>query len=462
MISTTASLPRRRPRIVGFVAATALIVAGSYGLAFVRPPAVRPAPTAPTTTVDAAPVALPGEAPVNGRGTSIGSLRQIDHSIEAWSKNLAANPRDFLAATNLATLYHGRGRLSYDLTDLQRALAAARTALGIEPTHAPARALEAAILFTLHDFAAAFAAADELVRDDPSQLASLATRFDAELELGRIDDARADLDRLTATGGGPAVLIRAARLASVTGDPAAALDKARTARRSALADDVEDIGFYDFAVGEYARLAGDPRAARTAFQGALDARAGDIAALVGLARIDAFDGGIDAAIAGLTRAADIAPQPETLALLGDLQTRAGDPAASDAYDTVRFIERLGDIQTTTFDRQLVRFELDHGGATETVLARARASLTVRPDGTGHDTVAWALYRLGRFDEAAAEIAAARALGADDARLRFHDGAIAVARGDRVTGLGLLRGALDAGPALDPIERAEVQRLLGRP
>ena len=90
-------------------------------------------------------------------------------------------------------------------------------------------------------------------------------------------------------------------------------------------------------------------------------------------------------------------------MLGDLLTAAGEPAGSEAYETVRFIEQLGDIQATTYDRQLLRFELDHDGATAAVLERARASVAERPDWSGHDTVAWSLYRLGRFEEAAAEI-----------------------------------------------------------
>ena len=148
-------------------------------------------------------------------------------------------------------------------------------------------------------------------------------------------------------------------------------------------------------------------------------------------------------------------------MLGDLLTAAGDPGATKAYETVRFIEQLGDIQATTYDRQLLRFELDHDGATATVLERARTSVAERPDWTGHDTVAWSLYRLGRFEEAAAEITAARSLGADDARLRFHEGAILIALGAVAEGKRLLTAALDLGPALDPIERAEAKALLDR-
>ena len=69
------------------------------------------------------------QLPLDGGGAPVGSLAQIDHSIDAWSKNLADNPRDFLASTNLAALYQGRARLSYDLGDYERALSAARTAV---------------------------------------------------------------------------------------------------------------------------------------------------------------------------------------------------------------------------------------------------------------------------------------------------------------------------------------------
>ncbi len=457
MTSIADALPRRRPRAAGLLLAALLVAAGSYLFTAVRQPAAPPIVQAPAPAAPAASAA--SVAPIDGGGAPVGSIAQIDHSIEAWAANLETNPQDFLAATNLAALYHGRGRLTYDLTDYDRALTAARTALGIEPMHGPARALEGAILFSLHDFAGAFASADALVRDDPSQTGALAVRFDAALELGRIDVARADLDGLRDVGG-PAVLIREARLASVTGDAQLALERAQAARAAAIDDEADDLGFYAYAEGEYARLAGDAVAARGAFADALELRDDDVGALVGLARIDAFDGKAEAAIAGLRGAADIAPQPETLALLGDLLEQQVPGTGAASFETVRFIEQLGDIQAVTFDRQLLRFELDHGGANEALLARARASVAQRADWTGHDTVAWALYRLGQFDAAAESIAAARALGADDARLRFHEGAIQSARGDVTAGQTLLRSALDLGAALDPAERAEAIRLLG--
>jgi Flp pilus assembly protein TadD len=121
---------------------------------------------------------------------------------------------------------------------------------------------------------------------------------------------------------------------------------------------------------------------------------------------------------------------------------------------------LSDAAGVVYDRQLLQFELDHGSASADLLARAEAAAEIRRDSGGHDLVAWATYRLGRFDEAWTAIEQARASGIADARISFHAGAIAVARGDRATGEPLLREALALGPALDPLERSEAQSLLG--
>lgn len=457
MTASTASVQFRRPRALGVLAAAAAIVIATYmvGGNTASPPA-DPGPAI------IQPQGLGAGGPrVDAGGALPASLKRIDHNLSLWAANLRDNPSDFLAATNIATLYQGRARLSHDLGDHERALEAARTALSIAPTHVPARVIEAAILHSLHDFKGAFEAADGLLRDDPTQVAALATRFDAALELGRIDDARRDLGLLGGVGG-PAVLVREARLLTVTGDAAGALERAIAAERAADADDGDDLGFYAYAVGEYARLAGDAGTAREAFQRALTIRGDDIGSLLGLARIDAFDGRVDDAIAGLERATAIVPQPESVALLGDLHAARspGSAEAAEAFETVRFIARLGDAQAAAYDRQLLRFELDHGGAGDELLMRARESVAQRPDASGHDTLAWALYRLARFDEAAGSIAAARALGADDARLRFHDGAIRIALGDVEAGTHLVRSALELGPALDPIERSEARSLIG--
>lgn len=458
-VSTIGGHGLRRPRAVGILAAAFVVAASSYLLAAIAPGGT----SAPGSERAGDPTTIEAPAGAASQVATI-SLEQLDRSIAAWSSNLRREPRDFLSATNLASLYHGRGQLTGSIDDHDRALRAAETALESAPSYPPARALDAAIRYTLHDFTGALAVAEALYLDDPTQLGALATKVDAELELGRVADARRDLRLLADQAAGPAVDIRLARLAFLTGQHDEAVRFAGTARAAAMNEAANgasiDPGFYAFAAAEYARLTGDAAAAREGYTATLAIRATDLGALLGLARIDAFEGDSVAAIDGLRAATAIAPQPETVGLLGDLMAAGGDAgSAAEAYETVRFIAELGDRQGSVYDRQFLRFELDHGGATTALLGAARSSAAARPDAGGHDLVGWALYRLGRYDEAAAEIEAARASGANDARLRFHDGAIALARGDARGGRALLEGVLADGPALDPIEREEALKLI---
>jgi tetratricopeptide (TPR) repeat protein len=449
--------PAKPGRVLGILFAAVVIAAGSYFATPPSSPADVPAPHA-NVPVPGDVGALTGLGPAPG--VTVDGRLPIADRLTFWGDRVAARPRDFLSLVQLALVKAEQGRLSSDLEGYRQALTDIDRSLAIVPAYPPTIRARGSIRFALHDFSGALADARTVLEASPSDPAALALLGDAALELGSTDDAEAAYDRLGGLAPGPWLDIRRARLASVTGDADRALSLARRASEAAPSADPGEIGFYQYAVGEYARLSGDPVTARAGFEASFAARSSDIGALVGLARIDAFERRTDDAIANLRAAVAIAPQPESLSLLGDLLERSGDDAgAREAFETVRFIGRLGTLQGVVFDRQLLYFELDHGGATATVLDSAMASLAARPDASGHDMVAWALYRLGRLEEAAIEIDAARANGADGARLRFHDGAIALAQGDRARGLTLIESALADGPALDPRERAEAERLL---
>lgn len=447
----------RPGRAVGLLLAALLISVGSY--------AIGPLPHAPPAAPLQPVVPVPGDiAPLGGAGdaatgATADSRLPIADRLAFWADRVAARPDDFLSLVQLALVEAEQARLIVDLDGYRRAQTNIDRSLAIVPAYPPSIRARGSVRFALHDFSGALADAQAVLKAAPADAGALALSGDAAIELGRPADAEAAYARLATLAPGPWLDVRRARLASVTGDPMRALALARKAAAAAAADDPGEIGFYLYAVGEYGRLAGDAATARFGYEAALAVRSTDLGALIGLARVDAFEGRMQDAIDGLRAATAIAPQPESLALLGDLLDAGSDAAGSaDASETVRFIGSLGSVQGIVYDRQLLRFELDHGGATPALLDQARASLAARPDSSGHELVAWALYRLGRFDEAATEIVAARAYGADDARLRFHDGAIALARGDRTGGLALIQSALADGPALDPIERSEAGRL----
>ena len=425
-------------------------------------------PTAATNAAStggelAADPADPGHV-TGGVGVTGAQFDWLANGISVWTRKLSENSQDYISATNLGSLYLQRARLTANIDDYDRAARSIAQALVADPGYESGRTVELNVLFATHQFATALEHAQSLLADDSGNLQARATVADSQLELGRYAAAQDSYRLLTAIAKGPPIDARLAHLAFVTGDPAKALALAKAARDAAViaADDPHspDLAFYEYQLGEIARLTGDPTLAGSAYRAALIDRPEDLASLVGLARVEAHDGDAGAAIAQLRRAAAIAPQPDTLALLGDLLEESGDPrGATQEYATVRAIRTLSETASSVYDRQLLLFELDHGGATEPVLEGARIALAARGDVYGHDVVAWALYRLGRPGQAKAEMAAAMAQGTPDARLLYHAGAIDLASGDRSGGARLLRQAIALSSGLDPLQLAEATRLL---
>lgn len=460
MTAIRATLPFRRPtriRPIGLILAALLVIGGSYAASWVTTSSRGPAQDARTGRDDSFALGVADEA------SGPADLAQIDAQIKIWGPKAAADARDDISAGNLTVLYLGRGRLTGDAADYDRASAAAARALAANPTSIETRALKATVLQATHDFTGALALADAILAQEPREVDALAVAGDAQVELGRLDAAAATYKQIAAIAPGPALDARLARLAWLRGDAAGALKLATSARDGAARMETTDPSFYEAQLGEIARVTGRTDIARAAFAAALTLRPTNQLALLGRARLDAFAGDDQAAIAELQTAAAIAPRPETLGLLSDLLARTGDPTgASRAANTVHVIEQLGGTSAALFDRQILGFDLDHGDATTAVRDRAVAAAAIRPDAAGLDVVAWAAYRLGDLKTARAESAKALASGTADARILYHAGAIAIASGDAVAGRTLIKRALDLGPALDPLDRHDAEELIVRP
>jgi tetratricopeptide (TPR) repeat protein len=457
MTSTTlnhSNRPRVRP--IGILLAAAVLAAASYGTMWITG---RSTPHSTPSTANRDEAFSPPAIDEGAAGPA--DLAAIDAQIAVWGPKAAADSRDDISAGNLGVLFLGRGRLTGDAADYEKALAAADRAVAANPVSTGTRALKATVLQATHDFTGALTLAQAIVREEPRNVDALAVVGDAQLELGRLDDAAATYATIATIQSGPALDAREARLAWLRGDTSKAMSLATSARDAAARDGSSDPSFYEAQLGEMARLTGDAATARTAFDAALAIRPSNQLALLGSARLAAAAGDDATAIATLQKAAAIAPRPETLALLTDLLARDGDAKGAAAQAaTVRAIEQLGGTSAKLFDRQLLGFELDHGGASQAVLDKAKAAAMIRPDAAGLDVVAWAAYRVG--DQATATTYSDRAIatGTADARILLHAGAIAIARGNAVPGRVLVERALSLGVALDPLDHAFALAILG--
>ena len=193
----------------------------------------------------------------------------------------------------------------------------------------------------------------------------------------------------------------------MTGDPLAAIAETRAAVAAAADEGLEGdaLAFTHVDAGELLRATGDEAGARSAYEAALEARPGHPAALVGLARLDAFDGDLDAAIARLDAALAAIPNPDWLALRADLLAlpRRAPATPRRPRPTGRRSRPSRRSPATRPASTTAAWRCTSPTRASTRRARSgwpRRELAVRPDVYGYDTLAWALLADGRADRGA--------------------------------------------------------------
>ena len=392
-------------------------------------------------------------------------LGQARSDVVFWAARLTAHPGDIVAAVGLGQADLATARLTGDVTAYVRAEAAVDAALKAQPGYAPAISMRAGLLVSLHRFPEARDLATTILARLPDDPTALGVLGDASLELGDLATASRSYRALVTASDGSAAQVRIGRLDFVGGDVAGAI----AADRAAAADAGDEglvgtpLAFYSVTLGDALLATGDEARARDAYQAALAVRTDLPSALVGLARIDAFDGNLDSAIAHMDTAIAAIPLPDSLARRADLETLRNAPgdaarAASDLA-TVGAIARLAGDAAYLYDRGTSLFLADHRLDPARAVKLATDELAIRKDIYGYDALAWALLNAGRPADAAAPMQAALAAGTPDARLWYHAGLVAAADGRADEARTDLTRALALGPALDPLSRSRAQAAL---
>jgi tetratricopeptide (TPR) repeat protein len=382
--------------------------------------------------------------------------------IEFWSNRLSPNTKDYITLTQLGRSYLALARETGDAAAYARAEEALRRALELNPRYDPAKALIGSVLIGQHNFAEALALAQEALAANPDEYQALAVSGDAALELGDYAVAEATYQRLVdAVPDGPSYS-RMSRLAWLQGRPDDALDWMRRAADEAVTLDIggEELAWYRFQLGELYFNTGNLRHAQKWYDESQQALPDYYLARAGLGKVAAAEGRIDEAIAAYTTLVAQLPQPNFVAYLGDLYALRGDQtAAQEQYDTVAFINQLDEAQQVLYNRQMALFFANHNTRLDEALAYAEAELEARQDVYAYDTLAWVLYRLGRYEEAADASNKALALGTQDAVLFYHAGMIAAALGNDDGAAANLARALDLNPHFDLLQATAARETL---
>lgn len=346
----------------------------------------------------------------------------------------------------LTQVYVQRAAQTLDPGYFGRAAAAADRASSLAPDDSGTLAAQAAVAAALHRFSDAAALAARAVESDGYNSAAFGVLVDAEVELGRYDDAARTLQTFAMRKPGAPVLSRVSYLRELHGDFAgakAAMAEARQAVAGAGAFQQATLAAYD---GDLRWGHGDRGGAAAAYDDALRLEPKHPIATVGHARVLAVDGRTDEAIALLATFVERTPVPAAATLLGELQEAAGDAAAAaQSFDTVRALAQLQAAAGVDVDLDLALFEADHSPSTPELVARARQAVVDRPTVYGADALAWTLYRAGDIAGARASVDAALRLGTLDPLLHFHAAAILDAAGDPTAARDHLQQVVDRNP-----------------
>lgn len=380
-----------------------------------------------------------------------------DKAVEVAEAAVRANPTKDDAWIVLGRAWVRKARESADPGFYLNADACADVVLERSADSMIALDLRGLVLLNAHKFADARALAVSITEKHPDDPMAWGTLSDACLEMGRYEEATEAAQRMVDLKPNLPSYSRAAHLQWLRGDLTGARETVRRAIDSGRAgkSDPEPGAWVLVQAAMMFWNEGDIDGAEAGFDKALD-RIGDYApANVGKGRVAMARGDYRRAAELFERAYKVSPLVETAWLLGDAREAQGD--AKGAEEAYAIVEREG---RRTDPRTLALFYATKNKAAETALALAREEYELRKDIVTEETLAWALYRAGRPQEAKTAIVRARRLGTPDARLMYHEGAIRIAAGESAKGEALVAEALKKHPSFDTTGAREARAILG--
>ncbi|MBW3640102.1 MAG: tetratricopeptide repeat protein, partial [Actinobacteria bacterium] len=400
--------------------------------------------------------------PPDSASTSATSAETADPALQGIADlqaELKRVPGNYPKWSTLGMAYLQQARLTADPTLYGKAEAAFDMSLQLRPSDNDAALTgQATLAAARHDFAGALALTDQSLAINDFSATTYAVRFDALNELGRYDEARAAVQRVLDLRPGLDALVRASYALELRGDVEGARDLLQQAASDGRAPG--DIAFAQYYLGELAWNNGDLEGARGAYQAALAADPGYLAAVAGRAKVAAASGDPQAAERDYQRVVQQLPSPEFLVAYGELLESTGQSdAAQEQYAVVRATQRLYAANGQDVDTELALFEADHGTPAAAVASAEKAYATRPLAVLTQDAYAWALHSAGRSEEALPIARQAARLGLRSPVLAYHLGAIEAAVGDPVAARTSLRRALDLNPAFNPLQAPKARALL---
>ena len=386
------------------------------------------------------------DAPLD-RGTASGGAVVADGSVASLEEAVEARADDPTAWRSLGSAYVSQALQTSDPAFYSLAERAFDRATELAPEDPTILVGRGVLQLSLHRFAEAEQLGQEATAALPGNADALGVLVDAQVELGRYDEAAETLQAMLDSRPGLPALARTSYQRELRGDLAGAEDAMRRAV-VAGSPDAFDLATVTALLGDLQRTRGDIDGASDSYEDALRLQPDLVSADLGRAQVLAAGGDVEGAIGVVSDVVERFPAPSALFLLADLQHAAGDEQGEqDTVELVRITSKLQEDAGQVVDLELALFEADVAEDPASAVELATVAHEARPDNVfAADALAWALHRAG--DSAAALPLAEQAvrLGTADPSLRYHAAEVFAAVGDDARAVEHLRAALVAGPS----------------
>src|SRR5215217_4900444 len=370
-------------------------------------------------------------------GTSTDSL------VGSLQQRIRENPKDFDSHIKLANAYLQKVRETGDPSLYSKTEALLDDAQKLDDKSAELSATQGAL--ARHDFAAALGHGTQALALDPGNARYHGIVGDAQIELGRYEEAIHSYQQMINSRPDFASFSRVAYARELYGDPEGAIEAMEFALQAGSGTP-ENVAWAHVQLGNLWFGSGNLKEAEKAY-GLSTATVNAYApALAAQAKVAAARGDLEQASTLYQQAFNRIPLPEYSISLGDVNTEMGDETkAEEQYALVQSMDKLLRANGVNTDLEIALFYADHSMNLRTSLKKARTAYDARPSIHAADVLAWTLYKTGNYKEAQEYSSKALKLGTRDSLKLFHAGMIARALGHKEQALAYLQQAVDLNP-----------------
>ena len=388
-------------------------------------------------------------------------LSKVDQRILRATRLIEVMPNKSYGYNQLASAYMQKARETADFHFNDNAAEAINRSLSVEPDNYDALKLRATLQLTYHRFREALETTRHIqsVRMDDQDVWGMVT--DAFVELGDYQSAIKSTQKMVDLRPASSSYARVSYLRSLHGDTYGAIQAMNAALKVANPNDPEGVAWCRVQLGNELMNAGKLESAEVQFDDALRTFADHHLALQSKARARIAAGDFQTAVDIYERAQTKNASADVYQALGDLYTLLGrEEAAKEKYKQFETLERENAELERSW-RHMLNYWLDHDKHLEEALTVASREYEARKDIFTCDTLAWALFKNGRYEEAKRSIDQALRTGSKDARINYHAGLIFNALNLRRKATQYLQLGAALNSSFDPAQSQAAQKMLAQ-